>query len=83
MQTAASGGLHRFVLVRGRAMQRDVARYERSEKCTSPIFTCMGELLVASPEIHFITSSLQNMNVEEGHELGVRHVGGLGHVAPI
>jgi hypothetical protein len=28
MQTAAGGGLHRFVLVRGRAMQRDVARYE-------------------------------------------------------
>ena len=22
-------------------------------------------------------------NVEEGHKLGVRHVGGLGHVAPI
>ena len=25
----------------------------------------------------------QFMNVEEGHKLGVRHVGGLGHVAPI
>ena len=55
-------------------------RYEVSElvKSTSPALVrgraklvCMGELLVASPKIHLT----HEFYVEEGHKLGVRHVG--------
>ena len=40
----------------------------------------MGELLVRIPQnpLHSFFS-----NVEEGHKLGVRHVGGFVHVAPM
>jgi hypothetical protein len=56
-------------------MQRDVAQYERSE-INTPLRKNVTSGIPLYPPHHF-------MNVERGHEMGVRHVGGLGHVAPI